>query len=183
MANWDLRLTYIITPKSGPLRKMVRFHDVQQALITDLPPGYLMHVHWLRAWRALLVAAETGARRDIERAFEKLVAALAEEGWLTRGLSPTGPPRSEPPSRNINARRPAEPLWRRRAFETVVAALDEEGSLPQGASRVPLPRFDLPRFDPPRFESLRRVRPSVGSFTARRPAEPLWRRIHPTEDG
>ena len=33
--------------------------------------------------------------------------------------------------------------------------------------------FDPPRFDPLRFQLLRRVRPSLGSFTARPPAEPL----------
>lgn len=133
MADWDIRLTYVITPKSGPLRRMVRLRDAKQAL-ADLPPGYLKRVHWLRAWRAVLAAAETGTQRDIEWAFEKLVAAVAEEGWFTRGLSPTEPPRFEParskqhrsqplhsvPLRNVRAsvgdvtpRPAAEPLWRR----------------------------------------------------------------------
>ena len=79
-------------------------------------PLGICYVHWLRAWRALLVAAETGARRDIERAFEKLVAALEEEGWLPQNVSHTprfDPPRSEPPRSNITARWRAEPLWRR----------------------------------------------------------------------
>jgi len=140
MANWDTHLTYVITPKSGPLRRMVHLRDAKQAL-ADLPPAYLERVHWLRAWRALLAAAETGARRDIEWAFEKLVPALDEEDWLARGLSstPTKPLRSEPPRSelprsepprcepppsvvpsnvrasvdNITPRRVAEPLWRR----------------------------------------------------------------------
>ncbi len=131
MDYWDTRLTYVITPKSGPLRRMVRLRDAKQAL-ADLPPGYLERVQWLRAWRALLAAAETGTQRDIEWAFEKLVGALDEEGWLTRGgltSTPTKPLRSEPPRYvpppsvvpsnvrasvgNITPRRAAEPLWRR----------------------------------------------------------------------
>jgi hypothetical protein len=132
MADWDTRLTFVITPKSGPLRKMVRLRDAQQALIADLPSGFLRRAHWLTAGKALVTAAETGKPKDIE--------------WV---------------------------------FESIVAALDKEGWLPQGASRVPLPRSGPLHFDPPRFESLHRVRPSVGSFTARRPAEPLWRRIRP----
>ena len=128
MDYWDTRLTYVIMPKSGPLRRMVRLRDAKQAL-ADLPPGYLERVQWLRAWRALLAAAETGTRRDIEWAFEKFVAALDEEGWLARGLSttptkPSEPPRCEPPPSvlpsnvrasvgNITPRRVAEPLWRR----------------------------------------------------------------------
>src|SRR5208282_5180070 len=127
MADWDTRLTFVITPKSGPLRKMVRLRDAQQALIADLPSGFLRRAHWLTAGKALVTAAETGKPKDIE--------------WV---------------------------------FESIVAALDEEGWLPQGASRVPLPRSGPLHFDPPRFESLHRVRPSVGSFTARRPVEPLW---------
>jgi len=185
MADWDTRLTFVITPKSGPLRKMVRLRDAQQALIADLPSGFLRRAHWLTAGKALVTAAETGKPKDIEWAFESIVAALDEEGWLPQGVSSITPPRSVVSSNdrvsvgNITPRPPDEPLWRRRAFEAVEAALDEEGWLPQGASRVPLPRSGPPRFDPLRFQSLRRVRPSVGSFTARRPAEPLWRRIHP----
>ncbi len=141
MADWDTRLTFVITPKSGPLRKMVRLRDAQQALIADLPSGFLRRAHWLKAGKALVTAAETGKPKDIEWAFESIVAALDEEGWL-----------------------------------------------PQGVSRVPLPRsgplhFDPPRFDPLRFQSLRRARPSVGSFTERPPAEPLWRRLHPSSGG
>jgi len=129
MADWDKLLTFVIAPKNGPLRKMVRLRDAQQALIADLPPGFLRRAHWLKAGNALVTAAETGKPKDLEWAFESIVAALDEEGWL-----------------------------------------------PQGASCAPLPRSDL------RFESLRRVRPSVGSFTATRPAEPLWRRIRPSSD-
>jgi len=190
MADWDTRLTFVITPKSGPLRKMVRLRDAQQALIADLPPGFLRRAHWLKAGKALVTAAETGKPKDIEWAFESIVAALDEEGWLPQGVSRVLPPCSVVSSNDdvsvgdITPRPPGEPLWRRRAFEALVAALDEEGWLPRGACRVPLPRFDLPRFDPPHFdplrvESLRRVRPSVGNVTPRRSAEPLWQRIRP----
>ena len=241
MADWDTRITFVITPKSGPLRKMVRLRDAQQALIADLPPGFLRRAHWLTAGKALVTAAETGKPKDIEWAFESIVAALDEEGWLPQGVSRVPPPCSVvssndrasvgnitprvpgellwrrrafevveaaldeegwlpqgvsrvPPPRsvvssndcvsvgNITRRPPGEPLWRRRAFEAVEAALDQEGWLPQGASRVPLPRSGPLHFDPLRFQSLRRIRPSVGSFTARRPAEPLRRRIRPNSD-
>ena len=182
MAVWDTRLTFVITPKSGPLRKMVRLRDAQQALIADLPSGFLRRAHWLKAGKALVTAAETGKPKDIEWAFEAVVAALDEEGWLPQGASRVPPARSVVSSNdrvsvgNITPRPPVEPLWRRRAFEAVVAVLDEEGWLPQGASRVP------PRFEPPRFQPLRHVRPLVGSFTARRPAQPLWRRVRPNSD-
>jgi hypothetical protein len=116
MANWETRLTYVITPKSGPLQKMTRLRDAKQALTRDLPPGYLKRVHWLRAGHAVLAAAETGARRDIEGAFETLVAAVAEEGWFTRGLSES-PPSAVPhqtlresPQRHNNAGSGAEVL-------------------------------------------------------------------------
>ena len=82
MADWDTRLTFVITPKSGPLRKMVRLRDAQQALIGDLPPGFLRRAHWLKAGKALVTAAETGKPKDIEWAFESIVAALDEEGWF-----------------------------------------------------------------------------------------------------
>ena len=175
MADWDTRLTFVITPKSGPLRKMVSLRDAQQALIADLPSGFLRRAHWLKAGKALVTAAEAGKPKDIEWAFESIVAALDEEGWLPQGVSRVPPLRVG----NVTPRPPGEPLWRRRAFEAVEAALDQEGWLPQDASRVPLPRSGPLHFDPPRFQSLRRVRPSVGSFTARPPAEPLWRRIRP----
>jgi hypothetical protein len=148
----------------------------------------LRRAHWLTAGKALVTAAETGKPKDIEWVFESIVAALDKEGWLPQGASRVPLPRSVVSSNdrvsvgNITAKPPGESQWRRRAFEAVEAALDEEGWLPQGASRVPLPRSGPLHFDPPRFESLHRVRPSVGSFTARRPAEPLWRRIRPTSD-
>ena len=142
MADWDTLLTFVIAPKSGPLRKMVRLRDVQQALIADLPPGFLRRAHWLKAGKALVTAADTGDSEDIKWTFESIVAALDNEGWLPQGASRLPPPLSGPPLSGP-------------------------------------PRFEPPRFDPPRFESLRRVRQSVGSFTAAPQAEPLWQRIRP----
>ncbi len=129
MADWDTLLTFVITPKSGPLRKMVTLHDAQQVLIADLPPGYLKRAHWLRAGKALVTAAETGKSKDIEGAFEAIVAALDEEGWLPQGVSRAPPSCAETlcvdPLRavipsiirasvgNFAPTPPAEPLWRR----------------------------------------------------------------------
>ena len=69
MDNWDTFLTFVITPKSGPLRKMVALHDVRQTIIADLPTGFLRRAHWLRAGKALVTAAETEKPKDIEWAF------------------------------------------------------------------------------------------------------------------
>ena len=87
MDNWDTPLTFVITPKSGPLRKMVRLRDAQQALIADLPPGFLRRAQWLKAGKALVTAADTGDAEDINWAFEAIVAAVAEEGWFTRTMT------------------------------------------------------------------------------------------------
>ena len=87
MADWDTLLTFVIAPKSGPLRKMVRLRDVQQALIADLPPGFLRRAHWLKAGKALVTAADTGDSEDIKWTFEAIVAALDNEGWLPQGAS------------------------------------------------------------------------------------------------
>jgi hypothetical protein len=86
MDNWDKPLTYVITPKSGPLQKMESLLDANRALIGELPRGYLKRAHWLRAGHALVTAAETGMRIHIEWAFEGIVAALDEEGWLSRDI-------------------------------------------------------------------------------------------------
>ena len=114
------------------MRKLVTLHDAQQALIADLPPGYLKRVQWLRAGKALATAAETGKSKDIEGAFEAIVAALDEEGWLPQGVSRAPPSCSEPLC--------FEPL--RAIIPSIISA-------------------------------------SVGNFAPTRPAEPLWRRMHP----
>ena len=85
MDNWDSRLTFVIAPKSGPLRRMATLRDAKRALIGELPHGYLKRPHWLRAALSVLIAAETGDY--VEWAFEAIVAALAEEGWFTRRIT------------------------------------------------------------------------------------------------
>jgi hypothetical protein len=86
MDYWDAPLTYMITPKSGPLPQMSSLLDANRALTGNLPNGFLKRPHWLRAGKALVSAAETGEPRDIEEAFETIVIALEEEGWLTRDI-------------------------------------------------------------------------------------------------
>jgi hypothetical protein len=140
MDYWDKPWPLAIVPESGPLPLMVSLLDANRALIDKLPKGYLKRAHWLRAGHALLTAAETGESRDIELAFEAIVDALNEEGWLKGSISVTAPlrsdpfrseplrseppPRSEPPRseppRNVRMsggdiapRWRAEPLWRR----------------------------------------------------------------------
>jgi hypothetical protein len=44
--------------------------------------------HWLRAGKALVTAAESGQSSDVERAYEAIVAALDEEGWLSLAEKP-----------------------------------------------------------------------------------------------
>ena len=83
MDHWQRPLPYVITPKSGPLPQMLSLIDANRALLGQLPRGYLKRAHWLRAGHALVTAAETGGSREIEWAFEALVAALDKEGWLT----------------------------------------------------------------------------------------------------
>lgn len=80
--HWHEPLANVITPKRGPLPQMVSLIDANRALIGELPQGYLKRAHWLRAGRALVTAAKTGASRDIEWAYEAIVAALIKEGWL-----------------------------------------------------------------------------------------------------
>jgi hypothetical protein len=86
--DWQKPLVGIITPKSGPLSRMVTLIDANRSLVGELPPGYLKRPHWLRAGKALVTAAETGQSSDVERAYEALVAALDEEGWLSVAENP-----------------------------------------------------------------------------------------------
>jgi len=88
MDYWDQPLTFVITPKSGPLPQMSSLLDANRALTGNLPHGFLKRPHWLRAGQALMTAAETGESRNIDRAFETIVIALDEEGWLLRDVSP-----------------------------------------------------------------------------------------------
>ncbi len=79
--HWHEPLANVITPKSGPLPQIMSLIDARRALL-ELPQGYLKRAYWLTAGRALMTAATTGESRDIEWAYEAIVAALVKEGWL-----------------------------------------------------------------------------------------------------
>jgi len=64
----------------------------QSSACRRLPQGFLKHPHWLRAGKALVTAAETGQSSDVECAYDAIVAALDEEGWLSIAENPLGNP-------------------------------------------------------------------------------------------
>src|SRR4051794_26699442 len=45
--DWERRLAFRITPKSGPLATMETLLDANRALTNDFPPGYLRKRKWL----------------------------------------------------------------------------------------------------------------------------------------
>jgi hypothetical protein len=77
-------LSMAITPKSGPVRRMVTVHDAVQALLFDLPYPGAKPPHWVEAGLLVVRAAETLAETDIARATDALVKALEREGWMSR---------------------------------------------------------------------------------------------------
>ena len=44
---WDMPLASEVTPKRGPVRKMVTLSDVRTAMVYDLPSGTTKQPHWL----------------------------------------------------------------------------------------------------------------------------------------
>ncbi|HYH40563.1 MAG TPA: hypothetical protein VD867_01150 [Burkholderiales bacterium] len=82
--SWSLPLTYVVTPKSGPLRQLTTLADARSALIEDLPIDRKKTPHWLDAGLRLVEAGESGDPDAIETATEALVQALDAEGWLAR---------------------------------------------------------------------------------------------------
>jgi hypothetical protein len=84
MDHWDKPLTYVITPKRGPMPQMFSLIDAKGAFL-ELPRGFLRRPHWLRAGHALLAASQTGRPIDIQWAFDTIVAAVDEEGWFDLG--------------------------------------------------------------------------------------------------
>jgi hypothetical protein len=86
--SWNRKLTFVITPKSGPLRSMETLLDANHALSQDLPTGFLRRPHWLSAGKLLLRASETGTQRDIEDATEELLHAIELERWMNRPPRP-----------------------------------------------------------------------------------------------
>jgi hypothetical protein len=87
---WDKPLTYEITPKSGPMRRLTTLADVRSAMVHDLPRGTTKLPHWLHAGMLIVAASETGEAADIRVATDALIEALDLEGWLSTG-SRTGP--------------------------------------------------------------------------------------------
>jgi hypothetical protein len=80
---WDKPLAYEITPKSGPVRKMVTLADVRSAMVYDLPPGTTKLPHWLNAGLLVVAASESGKSTDIRVATDALCDALDAEGWMS----------------------------------------------------------------------------------------------------
>lgn len=81
---WNEALTYIITPKSGPVRQLKTLDDAKSALMEDLPAGGTKRPHWLQAGMRVVAASESGSPEDISAATDALLAALETEGWMNR---------------------------------------------------------------------------------------------------
>jgi hypothetical protein len=81
--NWSTELAYFVTPKSGPMRAMRTLHDVNHALLDDLPRQLRYRRHWFIVGRLLLAAAGSKTRLDLMLATDALVTALEIEGWMT----------------------------------------------------------------------------------------------------
>jgi hypothetical protein len=80
---WDVPLTYEITPKSGPMRRLTTLADVRSAMVHDLPPGGTRRPHWLHAGMLIVAASESGDVNDVRVATDALIEALDIEGWLS----------------------------------------------------------------------------------------------------
>jgi len=80
---WDKPLTYEITPKSGPLRRLTTLADVRSAMVHDMTAEARKQPHWLRAGLLLVAASESGTAADIRTATDALIEALDAEGWLS----------------------------------------------------------------------------------------------------
>jgi hypothetical protein len=163
MDYWDQPLTFMITPKSGPLPQMSSLIDANRALTGNLPNGFLKRPHWLRAGQALVSAAETGKAADIEVAFESIVIALDEEGWLAREI-PSAPPLSASSS-DLGMRDMGDIEW---ISEAMVPAPNGESDLTVMSA---MPPISVNRTD---------IYATVDTkVLARQSEEPLWRRILP----
>jgi hypothetical protein len=81
---WQKPLRFRISPKSGPMRGMDSLLDANQALLHDLPKGFLRRPQWLAAGNLLVKAAESGDDADIEEATDLLLKAIDSEGWMSR---------------------------------------------------------------------------------------------------
>ena len=77
---WSASLTYFISPRSGPMRRMETLLDANRFTFLKQP-------HWRHAGQLLLKAADTGAADDIRAATNVVYSAIEREGWMSR--SPT----------------------------------------------------------------------------------------------
>jgi hypothetical protein len=84
MSYWSKSLVFRISPKSGPLRSMETLLDANQAMLRDLPQGFLRRSHWLSAGNLLIQAAESGEDCEIQEATDELLRAIETEGWMSR---------------------------------------------------------------------------------------------------
>ncbi len=81
---WTSALTYVVTPKSGPVRQLATLEDARSALIDDLPVDRKKVPHWLEAGLLVVEASESGKPADLQAATDALVKALDAEGWMSR---------------------------------------------------------------------------------------------------
>jgi hypothetical protein len=81
---WSVSLTYFISPRSGPMRRMETLLDANRALSKDLGFRFLKQPHWRHAGQLLLRAADTGADGDIQAATDAIYSAIEQEGWMSR---------------------------------------------------------------------------------------------------
>lgn len=80
--HWFESLSDDIVPTHGLVRPMRTLIDANLAITHDLPRGFLKIEHWAAAAKLLLIAANTGAPRDIQFATDALFRALRCEGWI-----------------------------------------------------------------------------------------------------
>jgi hypothetical protein len=81
--DWNVELTYLVTPKSGPMRAMQTLRDLNYAFLDDLTAHCSHRGHWYAVGRLLVKAATSRARLDVMLVTEALMMALETEGWMT----------------------------------------------------------------------------------------------------
>jgi hypothetical protein len=81
---WSVSLTYFISPRSGPMRRMETLLDANRALTKDLGFKFLKQPHWRHAGQLLVKAANSGAAGDIRAATDAIYSAIELEGWMSR---------------------------------------------------------------------------------------------------
>jgi hypothetical protein len=82
--HWQKDLSYTITPKRGPMRRMETLLDANRALVQDLPPGSFKEPPWRLVGNLLVLAAASGRAVDIREATEQLLQTIDRQGWMER---------------------------------------------------------------------------------------------------